>query len=68
LVEALTEREMEVLALLARRLTNKEIARELVIALGTVKRHTHSIYGKLGVQKRQQAVARARALGLLPPV
>jgi LuxR family maltose regulon positive regulatory protein len=68
LVEALTEREMEVLALLARRLTNKEIAWELVIALGTVKRHTHSIYGKLGVQKRQQAVARARALGLLPPV
>ncbi|NIV37257.1 MAG: hypothetical protein GWN58_49895, partial [Anaerolineae bacterium] len=68
LVESLTEREMEVLALLARRLTNREIARELVIALGTVKRHTHSIYGKLGVRKRQQAVARARALGILPPV
>ena len=67
LVEPLTEREMEVLALLARRLTNQEIARELVVAPGTVKAHTHNIYGKLAAGDRRQAVARARSLGLLPP-
>jgi LuxR family maltose regulon positive regulatory protein len=67
LVESLTEREMEVLALLAQRLTNQEIAQELVISLGTVKQHTHNIYGKLGVQDRRQAVARAQALDLLSP-
>jgi LuxR family maltose regulon positive regulatory protein len=67
LVEPLTEREMEVLALLAQRLTNKEIAKELVVAPGTIKAHTHTIYGKLGVQDRRQAVARARELGLLDP-
>jgi LuxR family maltose regulon positive regulatory protein len=66
LVEALTGREMEVLALLDRRLTNQEIARELVITVGTVKQHTNSIYGKLGVGDRRLAVARARSLGLLP--
>ena len=65
-VEALTGREMEVLALLDRRLTNQEIARELVITVGTVKQHTNSIYGKLGVGDRRLAVARARSLGLLP--
>jgi LuxR family transcriptional regulator, maltose regulon positive regulatory protein len=65
LVEALSERELEVLALIARGLTNAEIAAELVIALTTVKGHTTNIYGKLGVHTRTQAVARARALGLL---
>jgi LuxR family maltose regulon positive regulatory protein len=58
---------MEVLALLAQRLTNPEIARDLFITVGTVKQHTNSIYGKLGVNGRRQAVARARSLGLLPP-
>ena len=43
-----------------------EIARELVITVGTVKQHTNSIYGKLGVGDRRLAVARARSLGLLP--
>jgi LuxR family maltose regulon positive regulatory protein len=66
LVEPLTGREMEVLALLAQRLTNPEIARDLFITVGTVKQHTNSIYGKLGVNGRRQAVARARSLGLLP--
>jgi LuxR family maltose regulon positive regulatory protein len=67
LVEPLTEREMEVLTLLAQRLTNKEIAQELVVAPGTVKAHTHSIFGKLGVEDRRQAVVRAIELGLLDP-
>jgi LuxR family maltose regulon positive regulatory protein len=67
LVEPLTPRELEVLALLGRHLTNKEIAAGLVISPATVKSHTVSIYSKLDVHKRQQAVARARELGLLPP-
>jgi LuxR family maltose regulon positive regulatory protein len=67
LVEPLTEREMEVLTLLSRRLSNQEIARELVITVGTVKQHTNRIYGKLGVEGRRQAVDRASTLGLLSP-
>jgi ATP/maltotriose-dependent transcriptional regulator MalT len=65
LVEPLTGRELEVLDLIAAGLTNQEIAEELIIALGTVKAHTSSIYGKLGVRSRTQAVARARELKLL---
>jgi LuxR family maltose regulon positive regulatory protein len=68
LVEPLTPRELEVLALLGRHLTNKEIAAELVISPDTVKSHTMSIYRKLDVGKRQQAVARARELGLLSSI
>ena len=66
LIEPLSERELEVLVLIAQGMTNDEIARELVIALSTVKGHTTNIYGKLGVRTRIQAVARARDLGLLP--
>ncbi|MGB3717302.1 MAG: protein kinase [Candidatus Promineifilaceae bacterium] len=65
LVEPLTERELEVLRLIASGLTNKEIAGELIIALGTVKAHTSAIYGKLDVRSRTQAVAKARELKLL---
>jgi LuxR family maltose regulon positive regulatory protein len=65
LVEPLSERELEVLRLIADGLSNAEIAKRLVIAQGTVKRHINNIYGKLGVQSRTQAVAKARELGLL---
>ncbi len=65
LVEPLSERELEVLHLLAQGNSNQEIAEVLVIALDTVKRHVTHIFEKLGVHNRVQAVARARALGLL---
>jgi LuxR family maltose regulon positive regulatory protein len=67
LIEPLSERELEVLALLAKRLSNKEIARELSISPMTVKRHTVNIYQKLLVEGRREAVARAIALGMLFP-
>ncbi len=65
LVEPLSERELEVLHLLAQGNSNQEIAEVLVIALDTVKRHVTHIFEKLGVHNRVQAVARAHALGLL---
>jgi LuxR family transcriptional regulator, maltose regulon positive regulatory protein len=65
LVEPLTEREREVLRLLVAGVSNAAMARELVITVGTVKRHINSIYGKLGVNSRTQAVARAHTLKLL---
>ena len=65
MVDPLTPRELEVLALLARHLTNRQIAEELVISSGTVKTHTLRIYRKLGVRGRQQAVARAQELDIL---
>ncbi len=65
LVEPLSERELEVLRLLVAGLSNRAIAQELIVAVGTVKRHINSIYGKLAVQSRTQAVARAQALHLL---
>jgi LuxR family maltose regulon positive regulatory protein len=65
LVEPLSEREIEVLRLIADGLTNREVGQQLVISLGTVKAHTSNIYGKLGVRSRTQAVARARELAIL---
>jgi len=67
LIEPLTERESEVLLFLSRGLSNKETARELSISPLTVKRHTINLYGKLQVHSRKEAVARAKALGILPP-
>ena len=64
-IEPLTEREHEVLRLLAAGASNGDIARLLIISVGTVKRHVSNICGKLGAQSRTQAVARARALHLL---
>jgi LuxR family maltose regulon positive regulatory protein len=65
LVEPLTEREREVLQWLAAGASNREIARRLVLSLGTVKKHVSNICSKLNVQSRTQAVARARDLHLL---
>lgn len=65
--EALTERETDVLRLLAKGQANKEIARELRIGEKTVKTHVSSILAKLGVQSRTQAVLHAMKLGLIPP-
>jgi LuxR family transcriptional regulator, maltose regulon positive regulatory protein len=65
LAEPLTDRELQVLALLAAGTSNQQIASELVVALETVKKHVGHILGKLGAANRTQAVARARALGLL---
>jgi LuxR family maltose regulon positive regulatory protein len=61
----LSERELEVLQLIAAGCSNKEIADELVIAIGTAKRHTANIFDKLDVRNRTEAVAQARQLGLL---
>ncbi len=65
LVEPLSERELEVLRLIAQGLSNQEIGARLFLALDTVKGHNRRIYDKLGVQRRTEAVARARELGLL---
>lgn len=63
--ELLTERECEVLRLVAAGLSNAQIANELYLAVGTVKSHIHHIYGKLLASSRTQAVERARELDLL---
>ncbi len=65
LVEPLTERELEVLHLVADGDSNQDIARKLVVSLATVKTHINHIFGKLDAESRVQVVARARALGLL---
>lgn len=65
LIEPLSERELEVLRLIAEGLSNQEIGARLFLALDTVKGHNRRIFDKLQVQRRTEAVARARALGLV---
>ena len=65
LVEPLSQRELEILRLFRTELSGPEIARELVVALSTVRTHTKSIYSKLGVNSRRAAVRRAIELGLI---
>jgi len=66
MAEPLTGRELDVLRLLAAGRSNQRIARDLVVALDTVKKHVTHILGKLGAANRTEAVARARQLGLIP--
>ncbi|HEY3310399.1 MAG TPA: LuxR C-terminal-related transcriptional regulator [Anaerolineales bacterium] len=66
LVEALTNRELEVLRLVAEGASNQQISEKLFITVSAVKKHTANIYAKLNVNSRTQAVARARQLDLLP--
>ncbi|MBX2999086.1 MAG: hypothetical protein KF893_11300 [Caldilineaceae bacterium] len=65
LIEPLSARELEVLYWVQQGLSDSQIASQLILAVGTVKRHLNNIYGKLGVRSRTQALARARALNLL---
>lgn len=65
LVEPLSFREIEVLQLISEGLTNPEIASRLYLSLNTVKVHTRNIYGKMGVNNRTQAAAKASELGIL---
>jgi len=63
--ESLSERELQVLRLMACGATNHAIAEQLVITVGTVKSHINHIFGKLDTHNRTEAVARARGLGLI---
>lgn len=65
LVDPLSDREIEVLRLMAAGLRHKEIGEQLVISLNTVRHHTRNIYGRLNVNSRAQAIAKARELNLL---
>ncbi|CAG0949465.1 partial HTH-type transcriptional regulator MalT, partial [Anaerolineae bacterium] len=65
LVEPLSQRELEILKLIAQGLSNREISARLFLALDTVKGHNRKIFDKLQVQRRTEAIARARELGLL---
>jgi NarL family two-component system response regulator LiaR len=65
LIEPLSERELDVLELIAAGFTNREIADRLFIAVGTVKRHINNIYSKLQVRHRAEAIAQARGHGIL---
>ncbi|MFN8440274.1 MAG: LuxR C-terminal-related transcriptional regulator [Caldilineaceae bacterium] len=65
LIEPLSEREIEILRVVAQGLSDRQVADTLIIAIGTVKKHLNNIYGKLSVGNRTGALARARELGLL---
>ena len=66
--EPLTDSEIRVLRYLPTQLTAPEIARQLFLSVHTVTTHTRHIYAKFGVHRRHEAVDRARARGLLPPI
>jgi LuxR family maltose regulon positive regulatory protein len=66
LIEPLSERELEVLQLIGDGLSNQDVGEKLFISLHTVKAHTRNIYGKIGAHSRTEAVAKARAFGILP--
>ncbi|MCL5998446.1 MAG: LuxR C-terminal-related transcriptional regulator [Chloroflexi bacterium] len=63
---SLTEREVEIMRLVAAGMSNREIAQQLIFSVGTVKWYINQIYSKLHVASRTQAVARAREMNLLP--
>lgn len=65
LIEPLSQRELEILQLIAQGRSNKEISQQLYLALSTVKGHNRNIFGKLAVERRTEAVARAQELGLI---
>jgi LuxR family maltose regulon positive regulatory protein len=65
MVEPLSERELDVLRLLATELSGPEIANRLMVSLNTLRTHTKNIFSKLGVNNRRAAVRRAEELGLL---
>jgi len=67
LVDPLSQRELQVLQLIAQGLSNREISERLFLALDTVKGHNRKIYNKLAVKSRTQAINKARALNILPP-
>jgi len=60
LIEPLTDRDLEVLQLIAVGMSNRRMAEELIVSVGTVKAHAHNIYGKLNVGTRAQGIARTR--------
>jgi len=64
-LEPISERELDILRLIATGRSNQEIAEILVIALSTVKSHINNLYGKLGTNRRTEAIAIAREMGLL---
>jgi ATP/maltotriose-dependent transcriptional regulator MalT len=65
LIEPLSEREVEVLRLVTKGLSNREIAAKLFISAGTAKTHIHHVCGKLGVRNRTEAAMRAKELNLV---
>jgi ATP/maltotriose-dependent transcriptional regulator MalT len=65
LIEPLSAREIEVLQLVAQGHSNSQIADQLIITVGTVKRHLNNIFGKLGVSSRTQAIVQARSLRVI---
>jgi len=65
LIEPLTDRELEILKLVSKGMSNKSIAEELFITLGTTKWHLSNIYSKLGVKSRTKATVKAKSLGII---